>query len=94
MSADNILIILEHKGKVRVFDVNFSGISSHESWSFPLTVAKYEALRDEIVKHDYNWEIWSSKSESQAEQACRNHQRNHIVEYGFQNIITRFDPEW
>ena len=93
MSADNILLIVEHKGKVRVYDVNFSDISSHEAWEFPLNVARYEALRDYIVGKDYNWEVWSGNSEKAAENACRAQMRSRIVEYDFTNLITRFDPQ-
>jgi hypothetical protein len=93
MSADNILLIVEHKGKIRVYDVNFSGISSHEAWDFPLTVARYEALRDSIVNASYNLEVWSGKSEAAAINACRKEARKRIVEYGHTNLITRFDRE-
>jgi hypothetical protein len=91
MSADNILLIVEHMGKVRVFDVNFSDISSHDAWEYPLTIARYEALRDYIVANQHNWEVWSGKAAEAAENACRRHMRSSIVEYGFTNLITRFD---
>ncbi len=87
MSADNILIILQHKGKVRVHDVNFSDISSHEDWNFPVTLEKSKRLTDYILNSKYYFEVHKCNTVDQAIGFCKRYARGHIVEYGHTSII-------
>jgi hypothetical protein len=86
MSADNILIITQHQGKVRVYDVNFSDISSHSAWGFPVTSEKSEELTKYIVASDYD-EIHKCDTVSQAEGFCTRYQRTNVVEYDHSSIV-------
>lgn len=89
MSADNILVILHHRGKVRVFDVNFSGISSRDEWNFPITREASQTLTAAIVNNPYEREVHSCDTEAQAEGFCSRFQRENVVEYGFSSIIPK-----
>lgn len=89
MSADNILIILHHRGKVRVHDVNFSDISSHEDWGFPVTPEKSHRLASYILGVPHYVELHKCDTVAQAEGFCRRYMRtpNVIVEYDFGSIV-------
>lgn len=89
MSSDNILIILHNRGKVRVYDVNFSQISSFPEWDFPMTRENSEVIKNHIVNSKYELEIHKCETESQAEGFCARYEREQIVEYGFSSIIAK-----
>lgn len=83
MSADNILIALQHEGKVRVHDFNFSDISCHPAWEFPLTESKIEELSDYVRSNKFNREIHKCDTFEQAEGFCKRHMRTNVVEYDY-----------
>lgn len=95
MSADNILIILQHDDKIRVYDVNFSDISSHQSktdpdttsWDFPMTAENSEDLTNYIVNESHYREIHKCNTVGEAEGFCKRYERSNLVEYGYGSII-------
>lgn len=104
MSADNILVVIQHDASIRVFDINFSDISSHSQWCVktPEAVAEITAY---IANHYSRSEIWKSGPMpatevkghqrwlrvmmQKAEGKCQSYCRNNIVEYGWEVI-----PSW
>lgn len=86
MSADNILVILHNRGKVRVYDVNFSHISSFDEWTFPMTRENSAVIKNHIVNSKYERELHTCDTIGQAEGFCTRYQREEIVEYGFCSI--------
>lgn len=83
MSADNILCIVSYRGKVRVYDVGFSGLTGDELWG-RYCDGDHTAVKDVIdgiVSH--GWELWTGYSAATAENFCRNHMREHVVEYDY-----------
>lgn len=104
MSADNILTIIEHDGKIRVFDINFSDISSHDDWCIGTDEAK-ASISSYIVKNYSKYQVWESdtlpaegtkgrkkwatQAMQRAEGFCKTYCRNNIVEYDWEVI-----PEW
>jgi hypothetical protein len=93
VSADNILIIFEHKGKVRVHDFNFSDISSHPSWDFPLTEAKIADLTQYICASRFDHEIHKCETFEQAEGFCKRHMRANVVEYDYTSLRVKVDVD-
>lgn len=87
MSADNILVIFQHRGKIRVHDVNFSDISSHADWNFPMTLEKSKRLTDYILNSKYYFEVHKCNTVDQAIGFCKRYAREQIVEYGHTSII-------
>lgn len=89
MSADNILIIAEVNDKIRVYDVNFSDISSQDAWVYGnMTPADTDALVKFILDNPYyKRELHKCNTVSQAEGFCNRYQRENIVEYGYTSIV-------
>ncbi len=87
MSADNILVILHNKNKIRVYDVNFSDISSHDDWNFPMTPEKSKRLTDYIVSKPYYYEVHKCNTVLQAKGFCNRYARQHLVEYDSTSIV-------
>lgn len=104
MSADNILVVIQHDARIRIFDINFSDISSHSQWceSTPEAVAEITAY---VAKHYSRSEIWKSEPMpstevkghqrwlrvmmQKAESKCQSYCRNCTVEYGWEVV-----PQW
>lgn len=93
VSADNILIILQARDKVRVYDVNFSWISGFEEWSFPITESAGEFLTKLIVDSPHEIEVHKCETVNQAEGFCIRYQRENLVEYGFSSIVPKEQAE-
>lgn len=87
MSADNVLIILQHEEKVRVYDVNFSWISGFEEWSFPMDQEKSQFFTNLIVKSPHEYEVHKCETENQAIGFCKRYIRENLVEYDYCSII-------
>ena len=104
MSADNILTVIEHGNKIRVFDINFSDISSHDDWCIGTPEAK-ASIADYITKHYAPYQVWESdilpaegtkgrkkwltQAMQRAEGFCNRYCNTNTVEYGWEVI-----PEW
>ena len=86
MSADNILIILEHEGKVRVHDVNFSDISSHDLWYSPLTPEQTAGLTKYVLDSQYH-DVHQCDTVDQAIGFCNRYMRSNVVEYDYTCLI-------
>jgi hypothetical protein len=87
MSADNILVILHNRGKIRVYDVNFSWVSSLEEWAFPVTREASQTITNLIVNSTHEHELHKCDTESQAAGFCTRYQRENLVEYDHCSII-------
>lgn len=81
MSADNILIIIKKGEVVSIYNVNFSGISSHDDW-YPRTAEQRAVIIDYVEKQCARWVIHKAKSVKEAEQWCVGYARREVVEYG------------
>lgn len=88
MSADNILIILKKGDQFQVHDVNFSDISSHENWNFPITQEGCAKLTKYIYDNRYYSQVeYSGKSLIEAISFCEREARKRVIEYGHEVIV-------
>jgi hypothetical protein len=69
-----------------VYEANFSDLSSHDSWKFPMT-REDELVILRFLQKYYGPPVWVGDV-SKAEGICRKRMRGRIVEYGFTNLIS------
>lgn len=86
MSADNILLITHEENFFRLHDVNFSDISSHWAWKFPLTDPAKKVLREYLNKTPRQ-RVGDFNTLKEAEIAVKKYIKNFICEYGYGGII-------